>query len=220
MSTETICREIHIKHRMPGLCRPFEVGPLAGLYGKVVVLARRDGPTTNGFSITLTSPDVFGAAHAIIAKVRGMDRFVRLHLADLDGVPMHAVENGVYWMSGALDDVLDGAFRFTPTDETACPRRTPVECAAVAREHFRMTEEEMASFTAGARARLSALGKLVERRTLLRGALVTELRMQVQALVTELAPRWKAEADEALRVLAAMPPVSESTGIIVERAAQ
>lgn len=63
------------------------------------------------FSITVTShrkgfPNQCwsgGADHeAILKHYPKFADIVALHLSDIDGVPMHAVENGWYWLAGAL----------------------------------------------------------------------------------------------------------------------
>jgi len=56
--------------------------------------------TEKGFSITGETKEMGGCIHDLILEhFPHFKPFVDLHLSDLDGVPMHAEENGFYWLS-------------------------------------------------------------------------------------------------------------------------
>ena len=75
-----------------------------------------------------------GCIHNEMAKhfpqVRSL---IPLHLSDLEGVPMHALANGHYWVSGCVDGKLGQ--KYTPDQSQA-------ECRKILENHFRITEEE------------------------------------------------------------------------------
>ncbi len=80
-----------------------------------------------------------GAGHQRIAQFFG-DRFAdlaALHMADIDGVPLHAEANGWYWLAGALGGAGE---RYHGGNST--PPRTPAECLAMFARHARISIEE------------------------------------------------------------------------------
>ncbi len=75
---------------------------------------RRIGTQAPYFSITAEiyesvhksrNPVMCGCCHdEVLQAFPDMRDIVSLHLSDIDGVPMHAVENGWYWLSAAKGD--------------------------------------------------------------------------------------------------------------------
>jgi hypothetical protein len=62
-----------------------------------------------------------------------------LHLADVNGAPMHAESNGWYWLTGALGGLGE---RFHGGNGESYARKAPHECAAILAEHLRITSEQ------------------------------------------------------------------------------
>lgn len=144
------------------------------------------------FTLTYTShrkgfPDQCysgGAGHEEIARWFG-DRFAdlaALHLADIDGVPMHAEANGWYWLAGAL-----GGAGQTYHGGNGSPRRSPAECLAVLADYLRISPEEAEALRAEASAEYAHNpdGWTAARATF-------ALRLE------DMRPRWKTEADAAI----------------------
>lgn len=86
------------------------LGERVPMVARAVGGLRRLGEQAPYFTITLDAHragfpnqrEQGGAAHDTIRKLFG-DRFddlIALHLSDADGVPMHAVANGAYWLHG------------------------------------------------------------------------------------------------------------------------
>lgn len=107
-----------------------------GLRGKITIST--DGSSTGAyFSVTAwfggENTGWGGACHEEILKIRpDLAPIVALHLSDLNGVPMYAVENGWYWIAGAcggLGEEYHGA-----NDG----RHTAMDCETIAANHFRI----------------------------------------------------------------------------------
>lgn len=116
------------------------------------------------FSLTYDCGDSGGAGHDAIAEHFG-DRFAdlaALHLSSIDGVPMHAGANGMYWLAPALDDNAlgeqyhgcnsklnlpkpAGAPRRGDWDTTDYRSPTPAESLAIFARQWRMSDEETAA---------------------------------------------------------------------------
>jgi hypothetical protein len=114
-----------------------------------------------------------GAMHdAILAKFPEVADFVALHLADENGEPMYAVENGYYWLAGAL-----GGLGEKYTGLNGSPEKSVEECLAIFASHVRISVEQaddlIATFKGGQ-------GKV---------------REQFAAWCITQRPRWRAEAD-------------------------
>lgn len=146
-----------------------------------------------------------GAGHDEITRWFG-DRFedlAALHLSDINGVPMHAEENGWYWLAGAL-----GGAGETYHGGTATPRQYPLDVFA---RHCRITHaeaEDIRDRVALAAARAGGDWKAG------RAHMVEEL--------AAMRPRWKAEADAAierhhLRVFGDTWPPVDALGRIAAR---
>jgi len=102
--------------------------------------------------------DSGGCQHSLVRKLFGdkYDDLIALHLSDINGLPMHAVENGWYWLAGAVDGHHgeryhggnskmqhwkdDGEF-----DGYREP--TPEECLKFLAKHLRITLDEARKLT-------------------------------------------------------------------------
>jgi hypothetical protein len=116
-----------------------------------------------------------GCIHDIVAKhfpqVRSL---IPLHLSDLEGVPMHALANGHYWVSGCVDGKLGQKWT---------PEQSQAECREILKNHFRITDEE-----AGEVISLTVHGG----------------KESLSAWVEQRKAVWKVEAVAALSLIAAL----------------
>lgn len=115
-----------------------------------------------------------GAAHEIIAKYFPyLAPVIALHLSDDEGVPMHAADNGAYWLG--LTQYKRAQVRPDPNHGLVEAPLPYLPCVA---SHFRITVNEARQLT-------------------------TRLRSQtdVEAYVDEQRPRWAAEAESAVNLL-------------------
>lgn len=147
-----------------------------------------------------------GCCHEHILKLRpALAPFVVLHLSDQDGIPVHAIANGIYWINGAAA---------VPTKYG--PDQTPAECARIAADHLRATPEEIATMVATVRTE-AELSEWLETH-----GFRARWKAEAQAAIRQLEawtgqtfesaatrPTWQpltAEEREAAATLAAIPP--------------
>lgn len=124
--------------------------------------------------------------------------FVDLHLSDLDGVPMHAEENGWYWLAKAAG-----------IPQKYEPRNSDLDCFAFFMKHSRMSGPEaqeligkiLQAYQKGKNS--VALSEQVSPRTMEEQQKVgaAKAREVWGKALDGLRPRWKSEADEALKLL-------------------
>jgi hypothetical protein len=73
-------------------------------------------------------PSICGCIHGEIMKAwPKLTPLVALHLSDLDGVPMHAVENGFHWVSGIHN-----------VGAKYAPDQSKEECTQILADHLRI----------------------------------------------------------------------------------
>lgn len=111
----------------------------------------------------------------VLAAFPGLAPIAALHLADEDGVPMHAEANGWYWLSGVWGDTGEP---YTPA--SGHPNYTPNQSLATFASHARVSEEDARSLAAQLQADYS--NDIPARRA----AFATWIDTQ--------RPRWAAEA--------------------------
>lgn len=119
-----------------------------------------------------------GADHETI--LRYFPRFadlVALHLSDIDGVPMHAEANGLYFLAGAVAGNLGQRFHYGDADRYPL---TMAECRKTFADHLRIPLER-AQTIAWEVADMKA----------------DEAKEHLAGIVENLRPQWKAEADAA-----------------------
>lgn len=149
------------------------------------------------FSLTIYAPDRGGCCHdEILAARPELAPLAALHLSDSNGMPMHASENGFYWLAGYAGGLGE---RFHGGNSN--PTKTPEECLAIWAGHVRLPIDEariVADRLIGAgRNRAKALDYKVD------GGAIHALRSEgfhVRTLHTEWIEtqraRWKREAQE------------------------
>lgn len=135
-----------------------------------------------------------GCIHEKIIEVcHEMAPLVAIHLSTLDGVPMHATENAVHWVSGALPD-LPG-FQYRPTAASSYGEHTPESCVRILGEHLRTDPLPVIEAVLLDVAPVLALHA---RRLATVGDIEKVVRTTVGRIVETLRPQWKREAEEAL----------------------
>jgi hypothetical protein len=121
--------------------------------GKLVIKIRLNDECRNGHEDFAATADAFdtngrdiagGCLHdEILRAVPEFAPFVALHLCDAEGVPMHAMANGFFWLAGSMPDAFPKATK---------PNESPEKCARMLADHFRMTPAEVAELqSAGVR---------------------------------------------------------------------
>lgn len=91
--------------------------------------------------------DSCGAIHeTLVAQWPELATLAALHLSDMDGRPMHAAGNGLYWLAGAMasphaPNLPVWGERYHGASGSG--GRTPAECLTIAASHFRAPEAEL-----------------------------------------------------------------------------
>jgi hypothetical protein len=108
---------------------------------------------------------------------------VALQLSDIDGVPMHAVKNAIYWAAGVLggDKPLGQQYHGSNGDFDSNA------CLKILEKHLRIDEQE-------AKRLVGALNHAYK----LHG-LSGDVRGYMVGYVKGCKPKWKAEADSAIQ---------------------
>lgn len=99
-----------------------------------------------------------GCIHGEIRKhfPEKFDDLIALHLSDIDGLPMHAVENGWYWLAGAVPGNFGERFHggnskmqhWKDNGEFDGYREpTPEECVKILAKHLRISFDEARKLT-------------------------------------------------------------------------
>lgn len=119
------------------------------------------------------------------------------HKVTAPGVPMHAAENGVYQLAGIAPGSL--FFETYHAGNASYVEQTPEARRKSAREHFRISDEELSALLARVSDAVTPLIALHSRRLVP----VEEIRKTSRAVVAtfceEMRPRWRAEADACIR---------------------
>lgn len=152
----------------------------------------------NCFSITGETKYSSGCIHELIIEhFPEFQPFVDLHLSNIQGVPMHAVDNGFYWLGGAAG-----------LNQKYGPDRSPEECFDIFCGSLRISDREGSEI----------MGKIVHafidgKAKIVTSEVVTEKCQQernnqgffdaknvFKQEIENLLPRWKTEAENALKL--------------------
>ena len=138
-----------------------------------------------------------GAAHELILKLfPNLKPLADLHLSDVDGVPMHAAENGLYY----VQHLIPGCSGYGPlassfADPGYGQKRSDEECIQIMADHFRISLNE-------ARGLLAALifhaESVSQYKRVYEGGTKPVVKAAMALWVESQKPRWKAEADKAI----------------------
>lgn len=113
----------------------------------------------------------------ILAAQPDLKPFVDLHLSDLNGVPMHAVENGFYWLC-----------KVAGIPQKYEPEQDKETCIKYLCEHLRISKKEVEDI----RSKIwvsYAMGR------------TKEAKQHFSEIVDSMKPRWQSEADAAIQLL-------------------
>lgn len=138
-----------------------------------------------------------GAAHELIVKLfPHLKPLADLHMSNIDGEPMHAAENGLYY----IQHMIPGAMGCDPfasgfADQGYGKKRSDEECIQIMADHFRISLNE-------ARALLVALifhaESVSHYKRVYEGGAKPVVKAAMAIWVEAQKPRWKAEADKAI----------------------
>lgn len=137
--------------------------------------------------------DMFGCCHEEILKVwPELQPFVDLHLSYAEtGIPMHAVANAVYWLSGTHKDIAH-FFRYNPLDGSF--PKTEEQSLLILEEHLRTTELPFVLTALQFCQAAKSVGSDKEE-------VANFLEEMVASFVEAQKPRWLAESNAAHALL-------------------
>jgi hypothetical protein len=126
-----------------------------------------------------------GACHDEILALRpDLAPFVALHLSDLEGVPLHVLGNGFYWIDGIVNGEFGSEYHGSKDG-----RNTPHDCYEIAKKHFRIDDAELDLLIEGCRVSVRLFND--------NGA----AKDYVSKFCDRKKLHWKLEANKALELL-------------------
>ena len=133
------------------------------------------------FSLTAESKKYgYGMLHDLILEhCPELAPLADLHLSNINGVPMHAVENGWYWLKGAAGD------QGSSFSESINPEEEPEKCIQMLAKHLRISNAEAQKSIQETTRSVKRVGSITAKQEFAR-------------YIERLKPHWKAEADEAI----------------------
>lgn len=137
------------------------------------------------FSLTCSGYNSGGADHATILK--HFPRFADLaamHLSDINGKPMHAVETGWYYLAGAIP----GHFGTRYHMGTGSAPKTERECLETFARHCRIKFTEAVVILEQVRAKGNAA----------RNDRQAVAKRELELIMADMVERWKREADACI----------------------
>lgn len=138
--------------------------------------------------------DMGGCCHDLILKhYPELADLAALHLSDMDGAPMHAVENGWYWLAGAMPE---GVAQYHGGNGT--PAKSADECLQVFADHCRIGIGEARGILAQVVAELGLPQESQSVRPYSSGD-VARAKSRLAELMDGMRPRWKREAIECIK---------------------
>lgn len=195
---DPVLREMRDEHR--------KVQAIGGLH-------QLPGNKSPYFSLTMNSwrvgrngrlvEDTFGAAHGELLKLwPELAPLAALHLSDMNGEPMHAEENGWYFLVGAMPMVANHVqyhgsnSRGHYGGEYREP--TPEESLEVFARLWRLPIDEAREVRDTVLMRYLNTSKY---KRIWEGGGIAEAKERLHQWAEHLRPRWKAQADDAIKTL-------------------
>ena len=170
-----------------------------------VALVHHQGNTRPYFSITADREiktrrgwheDMSGCGDWIFDTFSKLRPYRNLHLADDDGAPMHAVENGFYQLAGCVRGGMGERYHSGNAERYGRPF-APLTALA---DHLRITEEEAARIAADVEAAfLAPLDSLAFGDSLIRRN--DRAKHRFREHIDGMRDRWRAEAQAAIEAL-------------------
>lgn len=156
--------------------------------------------------------DMCGAAHGEISKhFPKFDDLAAMHLSDMDGVPLHAVANGWYWLAGAVEGHFgeryhggNSKMQHWGEDEQFDGYRvsTRDECLSILARHLRIDKSEAERLSEEIQFRNVEKdfedGYTTEELMKAVGAERARVKKQFADYVEAQKPRWKREAQACI----------------------
>lgn len=143
---------------------------------------------------------VSGCIHDEILKVAPeLKSLVTLHLSSLDGVPMHAFENGFYWLAKAAG-----------IKQRYEPEQSEEECGNILLGHLRTNYPDCVDIInkvsvayENGKAKITTSEIVTEKcRQMQHEQGVFDAKVVFRKIVEDMKPRWKKQAEEALDLIA------------------
>jgi hypothetical protein len=135
----------------------------------------------------------------ILAACPELKPLVNLHLSDLEGVPIHAVENGFYWLSKAAG-----------IKQRWEPEQDAETCFQYLCKHLRVELTEanqiivnVVNAYIGGKAKIAVSEEVTEKcRQMQHEQGIFDAKNLFKKIAEEMKPRWKQEAEKALDFIA------------------
>lgn len=185
MLNDPVLAERKFKDKHDGSCVMTVYGGLHYIRGN-----RQPYFSLTSWTRTVLGRDIGGGANheEILRHFPQFKDLAKLHLSDIDGTPMHAAANALYWLDGAMSGVLGTEYH----GGNGSVQKTPYECYQIFREHLRVGHDQYVY-----------LNKVINglRELYLSDGPKTTLRAvtkELEFFVEMQKPRWKKEADACI----------------------
>lgn len=138
--------------------------------------------------------DTFGIAHdVLVERWPELKPLADLHCADIDGMPMHALDNGWYWLQGSHEQFHKiGGYH----GANGSNFRSTDECLAVFAKLYRLPIEEAKEIQTT--VLMSYLNLTTKYARIWERAGKDQCKARLAQWVEHLTPRWKAQADDCI----------------------
>lgn len=162
------------------------------------------------FSVTAQiGNEASGCLHEeILQKWPAIKPVVDMHLSNADdGQPIHGESNGFYWLAGALGGLGERYHGGSGSDG-----KSPDECLRIFSEHVRVSMDEAQSIARAVRDAFNNAGAMVATSAEVTDAAKREkekagnraARADWHVIYSDMLPRFKREAEDALAILKAL----------------